>query len=126
MKERVYSFIIDIIFISGLSFILGMILSLINLIFNFFDSSFYKGWPCILLSILLIWIYFACMESSKYQATLGKKILGLKVTNLKYRRITFFQATQRFIFKIFSFGIKLNNKGQALHDKFSNCLVIKE
>src|SRR5262252_9137884 len=33
-----------------------------------------------LLALMLGWIYYASMESSSWQATLGKKILGLRVT----------------------------------------------
>jgi uncharacterized RDD family membrane protein YckC len=60
------------------------------------------------------------------QATIGKSIIGLKVTDLKFKRITFLQATKRFFFKIFSITINFNSKGQALHDKLSESLVIKE
>jgi uncharacterized RDD family membrane protein YckC len=126
MKERMYAFIIDIIFISGLSFVLGIICSLINLFINFLNYSFFTTGLCIIPAILIIWLYFAGMESSKNQATLGKMLMGLKVTNMKYKKINFKQASKRIFFKIFSFGITLNYKGQAVHDKLSKCLVIKE
>jgi uncharacterized RDD family membrane protein YckC len=126
MKQRIFAFLIDIIFVSGLSFIMGMLCSLINLVVIFFNSSIFITGICLIPSLLMIWLYFSCMESSKKQATLGKILLGLKVTNLDYKRISFGQATKRFFFKIFSFGIRLNNKGQALHDKLSKCVVIKE
>ncbi|MFA5303997.1 MAG: RDD family protein [Candidatus Nanoarchaeia archaeon] len=126
MKERMNAFVIDIIFVSGLSFILGLLCSLINLIIVYLNYSFFQNWFCIVPSLIIIWLYFAGMESSKNQATLGKMLFGLKVTSLNYKRISFSQATKRFFFKIFSFGITLNHKGQALHDKLSKCLVIKE
>ena len=42
-----------------------------------------------LLALMAGWIYFASMESSGWQATRGKKALGLKVTDLAGNRITF-------------------------------------
>jgi RDD family/zinc-ribbon domain len=35
------------------------------------------------------WLYFAVMESSSKQATFGKRILGLVVTDSAYQRISF-------------------------------------
>src|SRR5437016_5627966 len=39
------------------------------------------------IAILGIWLYFALMESSSTQATLGKMALSIKVTDLEGRRI---------------------------------------
>lgn len=78
------------------------------------------------------WLYFASMESSEQQATLGKSILGIKVTDSKGEKVGFGRATGRHFGKILS-GIILmigyimaafTNKKQALHDKISGCLVI--
>ena len=55
-----------------------------------------------LLALMLSWIYYASMESSTWQATLGKKILGLKVTDLAGNRISFGRASGRFFGKILS------------------------
>lgn len=87
-------------------------------------------------SIALVaqWLYFAIMESSKTQGTLGKMALRIKVTNYEGQRITFGQATGRYFGKIVS-GLILyigfmmagfTDKKQALHDMMANCLVIKE
>lgn len=43
----------------------------------------------------IYWIYFAGMESSAHQATLGGKALGMLVADLKGRRISFGAATLR-------------------------------
>jgi uncharacterized RDD family membrane protein YckC len=50
-------------------------------------------------SLLVNWLYFALLESSKQQATLGKMALGLKVTNLSEQPIGFGQATWRYFAK---------------------------
>jgi uncharacterized RDD family membrane protein YckC len=44
---------------------------------------------------LIGWIYFAGMESSSIQATLGKKVLGIIVTTTKDNKISFGRATAR-------------------------------
>jgi uncharacterized RDD family membrane protein YckC len=87
-----------------------------------------------LLALMLSWIYYASMESSTWQATLGKKILGLKVTDLAGNRITFARASGRFFGKILSgmiLGIGFLMAGftarkQALHDILAGCLVLRQ
>ena len=77
--------------------------------------------------------YFAGMESSDSQATLGKMAMGIKVTDLYGRRISFGRATGRFFGKILSsiiLGIgflmaAFTEKKQALHDMMSDTLVLK-
>src|ERR1700680_82522 len=52
--------------------------------------------------IVATWLYFALMESSSWQATLGKKILRLYVTDLQGRRLTVSRATGRTLAKYLS------------------------
>ncbi|MDH5185564.1 MAG: RDD family protein [candidate division WOR-3 bacterium] len=84
--------------------------------------------------ILLGWVYYALMESSSLQATLGKMALGIVVTDLDGKRISFARATGRHFAKIIS-GIILyigfimaafTEKKQALHDLIADCLVVKK
>lgn len=74
------------------------------------------------------------MESSKYQGTIGKKVLGIIVTDENGNRITFGRATGRYFAKIIS-GMTLwvgyiiagfTDKKQALHDIIANTLVWKK
>ena len=79
------------------------------------------------------WLYFALMESSKQQATLGKMALSLKVTDMEGNKVTFARATGRYFGKIISNMIfmigyilaGLTEKKQALHDMIAGCLVIR-
>jgi uncharacterized RDD family membrane protein YckC len=80
------------------------------------------------------WLYWALLESSAWQATVGKRILGLKVTDLEGRRISFARATGRHFGKVLS-GLILflgfvmagfTEKKQALHDIFAGCLVFRK
>jgi uncharacterized RDD family membrane protein YckC len=87
-----------------------------------------------LLATMASWLYWALLESSPWQATLGKKMLGLKVTDLEGRRISFARATGRYFGKIIS-GLPLfvgfamagfTERKQALHDIIATCLVLKK
>jgi uncharacterized RDD family membrane protein YckC len=77
------------------------------------------------------WLYEAFMESSSYQATLGKMIFGMKVTDLSGNRISFERATGRHFAKYLS-GIILGigyimvgftDRKQGLHDILAGTLV---
>lgn len=80
------------------------------------------------------WLYFALMESSELQATVGKLALGLRVTDLSGQRISFGRACGRFFGKIVSdltlaIGFMMagwTQRKQALHDMMADTLVIKK
>ena len=80
------------------------------------------------------WIYFAAMESSHNQATIGKIALGIVVTDTDGKRISFGKATGRYFAKFVSglilfIGYLMNTwdpRGQTLHDKMANALVIRK
>jgi uncharacterized RDD family membrane protein YckC len=87
------------------------------------------------LSIVASWIYSAYLESSSNQGTLGKMALGLIVTDLQGRRISFGHATGRFFAKIITGLIPLGigymmagftEKKQALHDMIAATLVLRK
>jgi len=81
----------------------------------------------------LEWLYFALLESSSWQATLGKKALSLYVTDLNGQPIGFGRATGRFFGKILSgmilyIGFMMagfTEKKQALHDMLASTLVMR-
>jgi uncharacterized RDD family membrane protein YckC len=88
----------------------------------------------ILIRYVISWLYYALLESSSWQATLGKKALGLEVTDMEGRRIGFGRASGRFFGKIISGMILLigfamagfTARKQALHDMMAGCLVIRK
>lgn len=55
--------------------------------------------PLEIVHAVFVWLYFALMESSSRQATLGKLLIGLVVTDLNGRRISFWRATGRHLGK---------------------------
>lgn len=83
-------------------------------------------------NIVLLWLYSAWMESSKYQATLGKMALGIKVVGAHGERISFARATGRTFAKFIShmilyFGDYMagfTEKRQALHDMIATTYVV--
>jgi len=123
---RFGAYILDSIIIGIPIFILAIIL-----VFNSASDSLVTILQ--LFSIVVLWLYFAFMESSASQGTLGKKIVGIKVTDIHGNRISFGRATGRYFGKMLS-GILnigyimagLTEKKQALHDMMAKCLVLKK
>ncbi|MGB6874886.1 MAG: RDD family protein [Candidatus Acidiferrales bacterium] len=64
-------------------------------VIRIFGARFFVVLLC--LYIFFNWLYFAISESSVWQATLGKKIVGLYVEDREGRRITFGRASVRFL-----------------------------
>jgi len=82
--------------------------------------------------LLLNWVYFTFLESAESQATLGKRLMGLKVTDLNGQPINLMRASVRHFAKILStvtlfYGYLMplfNKQRQTLHDKVGRCLVV--
>jgi uncharacterized RDD family membrane protein YckC len=103
------------------------------------DESFMAGMlaavtgTMALVNIVVNWLYFALMESSAWQATLGKRAVGVKVIGDNGGRISFITATIRYVGKIVSGAILLigyimaafSAKKQALHDLIASTFVVK-
>ncbi|MGD2247540.1 MAG: RDD family protein [Candidatus Methanofastidiosia archaeon] len=87
-----------------------------------------------LIVYLFRWVYFAGFQSSQYQATLGKMICGIVVTDEQGNRISFITATIRVFSKILSqillfggyFMAVFTEKRQGLHDKIAGTVVLKK
>lgn len=81
---------------------------------------------------LLFFLYFILLESSKLQASLGKLILGIKVTDLEGGRLHHTQVAMRTMVKILAFSpifiifylLIVNEKRQCLHDVWAKSIVI--
>lgn len=90
-------------------------------------------WGPVGLLYIAIFLYFPLMESSKWQATLGKRAVGIIVTDLNGNRISFLKALGRTLGKILSgiivyigfIMIAVTNKKQGLHDILANALVVR-
>lgn len=86
----------------------------------------------LIVSLVGRWLYFALMESSPSQATLGKRAMGLIVTSSNGQRIGFGQATGRYFGGAIStmvlyVGYMLagwTQRKQALHDMMADTCVV--
>jgi uncharacterized RDD family membrane protein YckC len=82
-------------------------------------------------SMVVPWLYTALQECSARRATLGKRLLGIQVTDLTGARISFGRASGRFFARLLpTFGIGylmmlFTSKKQALHDLIAGCLVLR-
>jgi uncharacterized RDD family membrane protein YckC len=84
-------------------------------------------------STIVSWLYFAFMESSARQATFGKSLLNMQVTDEQGQRISFLRATGRHFAKFLSAIILLigfimvafDSRKQGLHDKLASTLVVQ-
>ncbi len=137
--KRAVAYVLDwivlyIIFFSG-AFALGPILgpTFGADVFSSHDFAWPRPW-LIFTQVLIPWLYYALMESSAKQATLGKMALGIRVVDLAGRRVSFLRATGRFFGQFvsslfFCIGYVMaafTARKQALHDIMAGCLVVNK
>ena len=85
-----------------------------------------------LIQMAIGWLYFGLMESGPWQATVGKRALGLVVTDTSGRRISFARATGRYFASFISTMIcyigyimgAFTERKQTLHDMIAETVVI--
>ena len=85
------------------------------------------------IALIVQWLYEALLTSSTWQATVGKHILDLKVTDEQGNRISFERATGRYFAKIISnltlgigyLMVAFTERKQGLHDMIAGTLVVK-
>lgn len=117
--KRFWAFIIDVLVFVVLFWAMA------QLIDNFTLS---------LLLLIIIWLYYALLESSPWQASLGKRIMGLKVVDKRGRRLSFGKATKRLLSRLvtnftFYFGFfsaAFDKQNKTLHDRMSKSLVVEK
>lgn len=108
---------------------------------KFVSQTYYSGYDyftfpfvslLIFVSSVIGWLYFALLQSSEKQATLGKAAMGIIVVDENYERLTFARATIRYFSKFIS-GMMLNfgyimagftKRKRALHDFIAGTYVI--
>ncbi len=138
---RVGAYLIDAILLGVLFYILQTVTGIemgVNYSAGFNDSAISGGSETAstfgsLLSLLLGLAYFAGLESSSWQATVGKKALGLVVVDTSGNRIGLGKAVGRYFAKILSaiilfigfIMVAFTEKKQGLHDMLASTLVVK-
>lgn len=79
------------------------------------------------------WVYKAVLHASPWQGTVGKLVLGLRVTDLEGRRISFVRATIRYAAEVASYPLMgigylvaiFSTRKQALHDMIARTCVVQ-
>jgi len=92
-----------------------------------------RSWAASGIGLVMAWLYSALLESGKGQATLGQMVIGIRVTDLTLRRVSFARATGRHFAQILSalilfmgyLMIAFTEKKQGLHDLMSGCLIVR-
>jgi uncharacterized RDD family membrane protein YckC len=124
--RRFVAYVIDNILLSVVFWLLVLVLGGIG-----GDGGVFGAYTLAAIGWLL---YYAAMESSSNQATVGKMALGIKVTDLEGNRISFGRAVGRNLAKIISVLIfyigfimaAFTAKKQALQDMIAGTLVVKK
>jgi len=130
--RRVAASLIDSVILGVVGAILGIVLG-VAMVSGGTDDTEVVELTGNVVSIFLGWLYYALMESSSKQATIGKMVMGIKVTDLEGNQISFARASGRHFGKIISSLILAigylmmlwTEKKQTLHDKMAGCLVVK-
>jgi uncharacterized RDD family membrane protein YckC len=128
--QRLGAFVLDFLFLGAGTFFLTFVVALVMP--RLLESE--GGLLAVgnLLPFALALLYYAGLESSRFQATPGKLVLGFKVTDLCGRRISFSRATGRHFAKILSgllffLGyamIFFTRRRQGLHDMLAGCVAV--
>jgi serine/threonine protein kinase len=104
---------------------------------NFIFQTFFGiaiDWTILLAYyIILGFLYCPTLDSSTSRGTIGKKLMGLMVTDVTGKQVSFQRALTRHACKIFSYltlgvgflMVRFTAEHQALHDRLSKCLVVK-
>ena len=79
------------------------------------------------------WLYYGFMESSRWQATLGKRAVGIMVTDMRGGRISFGRASGRYFASWISMAAAyagylaatITAKRQTVHDLIADTVVIR-
>ncbi len=82
--------------------------------------------------LIASWLYFALQYSSRFQATVGMRCVGIQVVDYDYQRLSFGRATGRFFAKYLSgiilmigyIMIAFTEKKQGLHDFIASTYVV--
>jgi hypothetical protein len=84
------------------------------------------------ITLAVLFLYWILADASRYQGSLGKYVLGLRVTGARGARLTLAAAAGRNLLKILSAVLLLvgfmmagwTRRKQALHDKLTDSYVV--
>ena len=129
---RVGAYFIDMVLLLIPNLLISFLYRSIAPSTNAIEMVFRDIFP-VCLSMIVWWIYYAVLYSSVWQASVGKKVLGLKVVGKNGDRISFGRATGRYASYVVSglicgigyMMIGWTKKKRGLHDMIAGTYVIK-
>ena len=131
---RAVSYTIDAVVIVAVAFVFSALLELPT-VFDLLGAEVLPpgAFKTAALTILIGALYHAGMEVSKWQTTIGKRALGLTITNMDGERIGFFRTATRFIINylviifmpLLIIVLVLNAKKRGVHDLITDTRVYK-
>jgi uncharacterized RDD family membrane protein YckC len=143
--KRVAAFFIDSLLVGAVNYALMFVLMLVfGLSTSIFDPSRSSGDPAMLafqianwvVSILVGLAYYGYLHASPAQATFGKQLIGIKVTDLSGGRISFARSIGRYFSHLLMAMVSIcllyapfwmagiTERKQALHDMMASTLVV--
>jgi uncharacterized RDD family membrane protein YckC len=131
--RRFVALLIDSMLAGAAGLLIGFLIGIVVAASGGDDIS--SGWSALInvASVAGWFLYYALMESSSHQATVGKIALGIEVTDLAGDRLSFGRALGRDLAKLISAIIlyigfilaAFTERKQALHDMIASALVVK-
>lgn len=133
--RRTIAAVVDQVLVVFAGFVLALIASPLLLAApSRLTELFAEGRAGLLMAVgylLIGWLYFAGLESSEGQATIGKVMTGIMVCDLQGERISFWRAGLRYLAKwlsLLTLGIGYlimlrHPRRQALHDRIARTVV---
>jgi len=132
---RFLAYLVDSLLMAVVFFPLGLGLGLAMAASGNDENSPLVGLVDMLINVVSLavgWLYYAFLESSSWQGTVGKRLLGLRVTDMNGNRISFGRATGRYFAMILSgmicfigfIMVAFTEKKQGLHDMLAGTLVL--
>ena len=136
--HRLGAYLIDYVLISLITCPLGFMMGVMGAVAEQSGGDAAQaasaGVTVLMYAVALVagWLYHALMESSSWQGTVGKRVLGIRVTDLDGNRINFGRATGRYFGKIISsmicavgfIMVLFTERKQGLHDMMASTLVL--
>ncbi|WP_458070896.1 RDD family protein [Rhodanobacter sp. BL-MT-08] len=100
-----------------------------------YAASVHSAEPALLAIVVIGFLYYALLEGSPWQATLGKLALGLRVTDLEGNRLSIGRSMARNVVRMFNaitafiplvcyIAVAWTSRKQGLHDLLAKALVL--
>ena len=100
--KRTAAYLIDWFIFSVISFVVSFVLALLASVVRSTSTGLLSTLVSLCLSVAIYVAYYVWPESSSWQATIGKKIFGLRVTDQDGQQISFLRSLGRNLSKFLS------------------------